>query len=143
MVDNLLVYDLLLVALLWLGVVQYKRWARNRAATGPTPRRLATPLPKHSRDSTLFPGLTHKPHCAACEQAPEPAKPAPLPPPLLPTPQGRPRQARWIARYSFVLSRAVSLMAGWGEAICEPMATLAVGAGASSNVGAASSTFWR
>jgi transposase-like protein len=90
MVDNLLFHNLLLIVLLWLGGIRYKRWARNRAATGPTTRKLATPLPKHSRDSKPFPGLTHKPHCAACEQVPAPAKPLPLPPPRLSTPQGRP-----------------------------------------------------
>ena len=92
MVDHLLLQDLLLIALLWLGVNLYARWAGNRAATGPTPRRLATPLPKHSRDPKPFPGLTHKLHCAACEQAPAPAEPLPLPPPRLSTLQGRPRQ---------------------------------------------------
>src|SRR5215813_3309334 len=99
MVDNLLFHDLLLIVLLWLGVIQYKRRARNRAATGPTTRRLATPLHKHSRDPTPFPGLTHKPPCAACEQASAPAEPVPLPPPLLPTPQGRPRQVDTAAQF--------------------------------------------
>jgi IS1 family transposase/transposase-like protein len=91
MVDHLLFQDLLLIVLLWLGVLLYARWARTRAATGPTTRKLATPLHKHPRDPTLFPGLTHKPPCAACEQAPAPAEPLPLPPPLLSTLQGRPR----------------------------------------------------
>jgi IS1 family transposase/transposase-like protein len=93
MVDHLLVQDLLLIVLLWLGVIQHKRGARNRAATGPTPRRLATPLPKHSRDPTPFPGLTHKPHCAACEQVPPaPSSPPRVPPPVLSSSQGGPRQ---------------------------------------------------
>jgi transposase-like protein len=91
MVDHLLFYDLLLIVLLWLGVILCEGWARNRAATGPTTRKLATSLHKHPRDPTLFPGLTHKPHCAACEQAPAPAEPLPLPPPLLSTLRGRPR----------------------------------------------------
>jgi transposase-like protein len=92
MVDHLLFYDLLLIALLWLGVILYKRRARNRAATGPTTRKLVTPLPKHSRDLTPFPGLTHKPHCATCQQVPAPAELVSLPPPLLSIPQGRPRR---------------------------------------------------
>jgi|SRR5215831_9138669 len=92
MVDHLLFYDLLLIALLWLGVILSERWARNHVATGPITRKLATPLPKHSRDPKPFPGLTHKPPCAACEQVPEPVQPLPLPPPLFSTPQGRPRQ---------------------------------------------------
>jgi IS1 family transposase/transposase-like protein len=92
MVDYPLFSDLLLIALLWLGVLLYARWARNRVATGPTTRQLATPLPKHSRDFTPFPGLTHKPHCTACEQGPASAQPLPLPPPLLSPSPGRPRQ---------------------------------------------------
>ena len=92
MVDHLLFYDLLRIALLWLGVSLYKRRARNRAATGPTTRKLVTPLPKHSRDLTPFPGLTHNPPCATCQQVPAPAEPVSLPPPLLAIPQGRPRR---------------------------------------------------
>jgi hypothetical protein len=36
MVDYPLFYDFLLIALLWGGVILYKRWARNRVATGLT-----------------------------------------------------------------------------------------------------------
>src|SRR5262245_52787601 len=93
MVDHFLFYDLLLIALLWLGVILSERWARNRSAIGPTPREPAAPLPKHSQDPKPFPGFTHKPHCALCEQAPAPASPAPLVPPvLLSSSAGRPRQ---------------------------------------------------
>src|SRR5215831_6500553 len=93
MVDNLLFHDLLLIGLLWLGGILYKRWARDRAATGPTSRKPATPLPKHSQDPKPFLGLTHKPCCALCEQTPEPASPVPLVPPApLPSSSGRPRQ---------------------------------------------------
>jgi hypothetical protein len=92
MVDHFLFYDFLLIAFLWLGAILYERWARTQAATGPTTRKLATPLPKHFRNPKPFPGLTHKPHCAACEQASAPGEPVPLPPPPLSTLQGRPRQ---------------------------------------------------
>jgi hypothetical protein len=92
MVDQLLFYALLLLVLLWLGVILYEWWARTRVATRPTTRKLATPLPKHSRDPKPFPGLTHKPSCAACEQVPAPAEPIPLPPLPLPSSPGRPRQ---------------------------------------------------
>jgi hypothetical protein len=93
MVDNLLSLDLLLIVFLWLGVMLYERWARNRSAIGPTTRKLATPLPKHFRNPKPFPGLTHKPHCTLCEQASAPASPAPLVPPvLLSSSAGRPRQ---------------------------------------------------
>src|SRR5262245_49234926 len=93
MVDNLLFHDLLLLVLLWLGGLQYKWWARNRSATGPTPRQLATPFHQHSQEPKPFPGLTHKPYSALCEQAPEPAPTTPrVPPALLPSSLGRPRQ---------------------------------------------------
>jgi len=92
MVDHFLFYDFLLIALLGLGVLLYERWARTRAATGPTTRKRAIPLPQHPQNPTPFPGLIHKPRCAACEQGPASARPLPLPPPLFSTPQGRPRQ---------------------------------------------------
>ena len=57
-------HDLLLRVLLGLGGLLDTRWARNRAARGPTPRKAATPLHKHSQDPKPFPGLTHKPRCA-------------------------------------------------------------------------------
>ena len=100
MVDNLLVHDLLLIVLLWLGGILYKRWARNRAATCPTPRKPATLLHKHSQDSKPFPGLTHKPPCALCEQVPELAAPPPrVPPAMLPSSAGRPRQVDTSAQF--------------------------------------------
>src|SRR5215510_4455629 len=93
MVDNLLCYGFLLVGLLWLGVFFYAGWARRRSTAYPTPGKPATPLPKHSRDPQPFAGLTHKPRCAACEQAPTPGSPAPPAlPSLLFSAQGRPRQ---------------------------------------------------
>jgi hypothetical protein len=49
---------------------------------------------KRSRDPNPFPGLSHTPHCAACEQAAqEPAAPLPpAPPPPIISSRGRPRQ---------------------------------------------------
>src|SRR5262245_55711493 len=100
MVDNLLVHDLLLIGLLWLGGMLYTRWARTQAALCPTPRKPATLLHKHSQDPKPFPGLTHKPHCALCEQVPELASPPPrVPPPRLSTLQGRPRQVDTSAQF--------------------------------------------
>ena len=93
MVDNLSGHDLLLTVLLWLGGLLYKRGARDRSAPGPTPRKPATLRHKHSQDSKLFPGLTPKPRCALCEQAPAPAPVAPrVPPAPLLSLSGRPRQ---------------------------------------------------
>jgi hypothetical protein len=141
MVDNPLSPDLLLIVLLWLGGFLYKRWARNRSATGQTPGKPATLLPKYSRDPKPFAGLTHKPRCAACEQAPEPGSPAPrvshqrcFPPP-------RDGRARWRPRSTSVPSRTVLIMAGWDWGISGPMVIPAVVGGASSSVGVAGSTF--
>jgi hypothetical protein len=93
MVDTLLFHDLLLIGLLWLGGLRYKRWARNRSAACLTPHRPATPLRQHSPDPQPFPGLTSKPHCALCEQTPAPGPVAPrVPPAPLPASAGRPRQ---------------------------------------------------
>jgi hypothetical protein len=100
MVDKVPVHDLLLVALLWLGIILYKGWARIRSATCLTTRKPVTPIHKRSRDPKPFPGLTHKPRCAACGQAPEPGFPAPLAPPLLlPSPPGRPCQVGTAAQF--------------------------------------------
>src|SRR4030095_1350039 len=88
MVDSLLVHDLLLIVLLWLGSIQYNRWVRDRSATGPTPRKLATPFHKHPPEPKPFPGLTPKPHCTACEQVPAPAEPFRFHPPAVFYPTG-------------------------------------------------------
>jgi hypothetical protein len=142
MVDNLLFQDLRLIVLLWLGIILYEGWARSRSAACPTTCTPATPLQKRSRDPKLFAGLTHKPYCAACEQPQN----LTLQPRLL-RPRGFPPlragRARWTPLSSSVPRRAVPIMAGWGWAIFGPMAIPAVGAGASSSVSAASSTFWR
>jgi IS1 family transposase len=116
MVDHLLVHELLLVALLWLGVLLYKGWARNRSATCLTTRTPAAPLHKRSRDPQPFPGLTHKPRCAACEQAPEPRFPAPLAPSLpLRSPKGRPCQVDTSAQFCPQLNCAYYGWVGLGN----------------------------
>ena len=93
MVDYLLSPDLLLLVLLGLGGLLYKRWARNRAATCLTTRKPATPLHQHPQEPQPFPGLTHKPPGALWEPAPEPAPTAPrVPPAPFPFAPGRPRQ---------------------------------------------------
>jgi hypothetical protein len=100
MVDHLLALDLLLLILLWLGGILYKRWVRNRSATGPTPHQPATLLPKPAHEPRPFPGLTHKPRCARCEQAPAPTPPVPLVPPTpLLSLAGRPRQVDTSAQF--------------------------------------------
>jgi hypothetical protein len=67
MVDEHLVHAVVLLVILWLCMIWY--WLRQRSQsttcqTTPTP---AKSTQKRSRDPKPFPGLTHKPHCAACE----------------------------------------------------------------------------
>jgi hypothetical protein len=93
MIPDPLFYKLLLVGLGWLCLVFHLIWSDNRA---PVPH--ATPLPakspgKRSKKPKPFAGLTHKPHCALCEQeiAYPKAPPAMRPDPVLPT-NRRPRE---------------------------------------------------
>jgi IS1 family transposase/transposase-like protein len=90
MVSDGLFYELLLLGLLWLYVMLAWAWPLARVIPGLTP-----PAPRQrSGDPKPFPGLIHKPPCAACEQAAQdsaaPAPPA-SPPPIL-THGGCPRQ---------------------------------------------------
>ena len=69
MMSDPLFYKLLLVGLVWLCLMLHVVWPDDRATSGHQ-----TPLPakaprKRSKAPTPFPGLTHKPHCAACEHA--------------------------------------------------------------------------
>ena len=94
MVSDLFFYERLLLGLLWLCIMLSWGWPYDRTAPGLTTPTLAKPPRKRSRDLQPFPGLTHKPHCTACEQAAqEPAAlPSPLPPPPITSSRGRPRQ---------------------------------------------------
>src|SRR5215813_4071676 len=94
MVSPLFFYQLGLLALLWLCLMLHYTWPSDRATQRQSPSQPASPPPpKRSRGPKPFAGLTHKPHCDACEQAVEPRPPAPSAPPprLIPT-QGRRRQ---------------------------------------------------
>src|SRR5262245_34198322 len=100
MIDTLLFPDFLLLFLLWLGGLLCKKLAPKRAAIYPTPFKPATPRYPHSPTPQPFPGLTHKPHCALCEQAPAPGSPAPrVPPAPLLSLAGRPRQVDTSAQF--------------------------------------------
>ena len=83
---------LLLLGLLWLSVLVYWVWLQRRLAASQTTPTPATPIKKRSQEPTPFVGLTHKPHCDACEHAIElhPQAPSSLPP-LLTCTRGRQR----------------------------------------------------
>jgi IS1 family transposase len=93
MVSHLFFYQLVLLGLLWLCCMLHYAWPSGHAADL---QRLPQPLPpprKLPRAPKPFPGLTHKPHCDACEHAPtsRPQAPCAPPPPIVST-RGRRRQ---------------------------------------------------
>jgi IS1 family transposase len=96
-------YELLLLGLLWLYIMLLWAWPVARLIPGlrpPTP----TPPPRRKRsgDRTPFPGLTSKPHCAACEQvaqASAPPQPPSAPPPVIVHTRGCPRQVDASAQF--------------------------------------------
>ena len=85
MIPHHVYYQLAILGLLWLCVILHYAWPSRYA---PSPPKLAEPVPimfkrKRSNEPKPFEGLTHKPHCAACEHdAPHP----PVPPPRCPDP---------------------------------------------------------
>jgi IS1 family transposase len=68
MVSNLVVYQLALIALVWLFLMLSWLWPSEPAAARPLPPTPVTPPRKRSTAPPPFPGLTRKPHCDACEQ---------------------------------------------------------------------------
>src|SRR5712692_9795876 len=93
MVSHLFFYQLVLLGLLWLCVMLHYAWPNECAGGDQRPSQPLPPPRKRSSDPKLFPGLTRKPPCAACEQAHEhgPQPPGCPPPRMAPT-RGRPRQ---------------------------------------------------
>jgi len=94
MVADLFFYELVLVGLLWLCLMLHYVWPSDHPAGERRPSKSATPPRKRSRNPKPFPGLTCKPHCAACEQAAQKpvVPPPPAPPPPITSSRGRPRQ---------------------------------------------------
>ena len=81
MVSNLVVYQLALIALLWVFLLLSWVWPSELAAARPIP---PTPVPPPRKRSTApkpFAGLTHTPHCEACTQGVVTRPQAPCPPP--------------------------------------------------------------
>jgi IS1 family transposase len=94
MIPHHFFYLMVVLGLLWIFFMLHLAWPSPCPAT---PQRPAEPiLPRRPRSSEpkAFAGLTHKPQCVACEQAP-PALPviAPAaPPPRITSTRGRKRQ---------------------------------------------------
>lgn len=88
MVSHHVVYQLVLVALIWLFILLHLTQPKRTVAEASTPTADPEPLnPKRSRshEPKAFEGLTQKPHCPLCEpdtapaQAPPPVAPSPMP----------------------------------------------------------------
>src|SRR5262245_6732946 len=92
MVSPLLYYQLALLALLWLFVMLHLSWPRRSATPTTAPATPSQPKSKRSPEPKAFEGLTHKPHCALCEQETLHTAPAPpLRPDPMPLTNRRPR----------------------------------------------------
>ncbi len=93
MLRDLLVHELLLCVLLWLGILSYGLWKQARAAQYQRKQKAAQRPTRSSQEKKPFAGLTQKPLCAACEQAEERGNQASTaPPPLMASTRGRPRE---------------------------------------------------
>src|SRR3989475_705836 len=93
MVSNLVFYQLMLIALLWLFLMLSWVWPSEPAAARPLPPPPVTPPRKRSTAPTPFPGLIRQPHCDACEPAvASPREPPCAPSPRLVSTRGRRRQ---------------------------------------------------
>jgi len=86
MVPTLFFYQLGLVALLYVFLMLCWLWPNTAAAPRQPIAPSKPPRRQRSTEPKPFAGLTHKPHCALCEQeaahpqAPPPVRPDPMPP---------------------------------------------------------------
>jgi hypothetical protein len=94
MVSHPFVYQLVLFALIWLFIMLHLTRPTPGVSTPVTPAepKLLKPKRHRSNEPKPFEGLTHKPHCALCDQdTASPKAPPPVPPdPMAPT-HRRPR----------------------------------------------------
>jgi IS1 family transposase len=115
MVPDLFFYQLVLIALVWLYFMLHWVWPRDAAACPMTPES-PSPLPKRQREPKPFVGLTHKPHCDACEHATDsrPQTPSAPPPRIVPT-RGRRRQVDTATHFCPNPDCRYRGWAGWGN----------------------------
>jgi len=93
MMPDPLVSQLLLVGLMLLCLMLHIVWPYGHATSGSTTPLAAKAPRQRSRTPKPFPGLLHKPHCAACEQAAQAPETLPPPAPLpIISRRGRPRE---------------------------------------------------
>lgn len=92
MIPHLVYYQLVILVLLWLCLMLPHLWPSPPGGVTKTPTKSITPKRTRSTEPKAFAGLTHKPHCALCDQ--ETAENAPAPPPRpdpMPPTHRRPR----------------------------------------------------
>jgi hypothetical protein len=82
MVSDLAFCPLVFVALAWLWIMLHYAWPSARSVAYHRRAKPITPPRQRSHDPRSFAGLTHKPQCAACEQASQ--APVASPPPAAP-----------------------------------------------------------
>jgi IS1 family transposase len=108
MVSDLFFSHLVLLGLVWLCLMLYWVWPSDWATVPATSSR-------RRREPTPFAGLTHKPHCDACEHASEPRPQAPSAPPRLVMTRGRRRQVDTASHFCPNPDCAYRGWAGWGN----------------------------
>src|SRR5499425_2627402 len=92
MIPHLFCYQLAVLGFLWLFVMLHAAWPSRCTTAQGTPAQPIMPQRRRSKAPKPFAGLTHKPHCALCEQeATHPQAPPPTPPEPMPPTHRRPR----------------------------------------------------
>src|SRR5215470_12004866 len=116
MVSHLFLYQLTLIALVWLCVMLQWGWPSDSAAACPTPLAPPPPRPKRNRAPKPFAGFITKPHCDACEHATAPRPPAPsAPPPRIVMTRGRRRHVDTSMHFCPTPECASRGWVGWGN----------------------------
>jgi len=90
MIPHLFYYHLMVLGLLWLCVMLHYVWPSPCTVTQQRSAEYIKPPRQRTNEPAPFAGLTHKPPCAACEQATDfrPQVPG-APPPLITSTRGR------------------------------------------------------
>src|SRR5712691_5900744 len=100
MIPHLFYYHLVVLGLLWLCVMLHYVWPSRCTVTQQRPAECLKPPRQRANEPTPFAGLTHKPPCAACEQATDPRPKAPgVPPPLITSARGRKRRINMLQQF--------------------------------------------
>src|SRR5215218_7313670 len=117
MVSDLVFYQLALVVLVWLFVILHVVWPSACGTGGHMRATPSSPPRQRSRAAKPFAGLTHKPPCAACEQALQaPTGPSPaVPPPRITSTRGRKRQVDASQHFCPNPDCAYRGWVGWGN----------------------------